>query len=96
VLILNLAVTVLILCLTVYVYLYPTRLLRLDRFLYRRISWGLTSLAAARILNALLLLGAEQIRSPSILKASTIGEFLGYSLGAILLLSAAFKLFPGS
>jgi len=92
VLILNLAVTVLIFFLTIYVYLYPTRPLRFDRSLYRRISWGLTSLAAARILNALLLLGGEQIRSSSILKASTIGEFLGYSLGAVLLMLAAFKL----
>lgn len=93
-LILNLAVTVLILCLTIYVYLYPTRLLRLDRSLYTRVLRGMTSLVLARVFNCLILLGGGGLVSDAVLRASVVGEFLGYSLGAILLLSAAFKLWP--
>lgn len=88
----NLAVTILLFSLTVYVYACRTRLVRFDRGFFKTISWGVSSLATARVLNALPLLGEQQIRSPSILKASTIGEFLCYSVGAVLLISAAFRL----
>jgi transcriptional regulator with GAF, ATPase, and Fis domain len=88
----NLAVTVLLFSLTVYVYVCRTRLVRFDRGFFKTISWGVSFLATARVLNALPLLAGEQIHSPSILKASTIGEFLCYSVGAVLFISAAFRL----
>ena len=90
----NLAVTVLIFFLTIYVYLHPALLLRSDRPLYTRVLRGMTALVLARVFNGLILLGGGALVSDAVLRASVVGEFLSYSLGAILLLSAAFKLWP--
>lgn len=88
----NLAVTVLVCLLAICVFAYRTRLVSLDPSLYKRVIWGAGFLTAARVFNSVPLSGLRQAESALVLRASLLGEFLGYSLAAVFIIRAVSEL----